>query len=60
VSDDANKKNKTVDPVIMADLLREPDIKIYVDKMTPAELDMYKDLLVTTGIYAQYVKERDH
>jgi hypothetical protein len=47
-----------VDPKIMAELLDKPDIRGKVKKMNPETLAWYKKLLVSGGIYAQYVKER--
>jgi hypothetical protein len=47
-----------VDPKIMAELLDKPDIRGKVKKMNPETLKWYKAMLVSQGIYAQYVKER--
>lgn len=47
-----------VDPAIMAELLEQPDVKEHVAQMSPEQLTWYKDLLVSQGIYARYVKER--
>ena len=49
---------KTENKKIMDELLSQPGIKENVAKMTPAELGLYKRLLVSQGIYAQYVLER--
>jgi hypothetical protein len=49
---------KKVDPTILAELLEQPGVKEHVEKMTPRELTWCKELLVSRGIYAQYVKER--
>jgi hypothetical protein len=49
-----------VDPEIMQELLDEPGVREHVEKMTAQELEFYKRLLVRQGIYAQYLKERDH
>jgi hypothetical protein len=48
-----------IDETIMNELLEQPGIKENVEKMTPAELDYFKTLLVCNGIYAQYVEERN-
>ena len=53
------KKPVTVDPKIMAELLQQPEIKKETANMSPEVLDWYKELLVSTGIYARYVKERE-
>jgi hypothetical protein len=47
------------DPIIMAELLKEPDVVKNIGPNWDADtLDWYKDLLVEQGIYAKYVKER--
>ncbi len=51
-------KSNDVDPAIMAELLAQPDVKKHVKGLSPEMLDWYKDLLVSQGIYARYVKER--
>lgn len=48
-----------VDEKIMAKLLDEPGVREFVGTMTQEELAWYKDLLVSQGIYAGYVKEQD-
>jgi hypothetical protein len=53
-----SKKPPKVDPAIMAELLDHPAVREAVAKMTPDELKFYKELLVSQGIYAKYVKER--
>lgn len=54
------QKNKAVkvDEKIMAELLDQPDVKREIAGMTPEMLEWYKDLLVSEGIYTQYLKER--
>lgn len=52
------KKQTKVDPEIMAELLDEPGVKENVERMTAGELELFKKLLVSQGIYSQYVKER--
>lgn len=47
-----------VDPVIMAELLEQPEIAKNVYRMSPSVLDWYKQLLVSEGIYQRYVNER--
>lgn len=47
----------TYDKKIMDQLLNEPGIKEQVAIMKPETLEFYKELLVTQGIYAQYVRE---
>lgn len=39
----------------MNELLNEPTVKEKVDQMTPDEVKMFKDFLVTQGTYARYV-----
>lgn len=43
----------------MAELLLQPGVREAVATMTPDELVFYKDLLISQGIYARYVKERN-
>lgn len=50
----------TYDPKIMGKLLEEPEVKKFVAKMTPQELDWYKELLVSQGIYGRYCQEREN
>lgn len=47
-----------VNQKILNELLSQPGVKENVEKMTPVELDWYKALLVSQGIYASYVRER--
>lgn len=47
-----------VDPEIMQSLLDEPEVRKHVERMTQGELELYKKLLVSQGIYSQYVKEQ--
>ena len=47
-----------VDPKIMGELLNEPGVRGKVKRMTPAELQWFKESLVSEGVYAQYVLER--
>lgn len=42
----------------MAELLAQPDVAEQVMTMTPEELAWYRELLVSQGLYARYVKER--
>jgi hypothetical protein len=42
----------------MQALLDEPGVKEHVERMTQGELELYKKLLVSQGIYSQYVKEQ--
>lgn len=46
------------DEKIMNELLNQPSVRKKVAKMTPETLEWYKSLLVSSGIYARYVKER--
>jgi len=46
------------DPAIMAELLAQKGVREHVQNMTADELAFYKDLLVSQGIYARYLKER--
>lgn len=48
-----------VNKEIMQELLDHPDVKRNVEQMTPAELNLFKRLLIKNGIYDQYVKERE-
>lgn len=50
-----NKRKPKYSPVIMNELLNEPTVKEKVDQMTPDEVKMFKDFLVTQGTYARYV-----
>jgi len=43
---------------VIADILELPEIKENVAKMTPAELEWYKELLILEGICARYIEER--
>lgn len=56
---DKPKKKPEVDARIMAELLAQDGVREHVEAMTPEELEWYKDLLVSQGIYATYVKERE-
>lgn len=53
------KRKQAVDPDIMAELLEQPDVALFVEQMTPDELEWYKALLVSEGIYDRYVRERN-
>lgn len=46
------------DSEIMDELLRQPDVTKSVKDMKPETLQWFKELLVSQGIYAKYVKER--
>jgi hypothetical protein len=46
------------DEKIMRELLSQPQVKKEVKKMNPATLKWYKELLISQGVYARYVKER--
>jgi hypothetical protein len=43
---------------IMNELLSQPSVRKKVIKMTRAELEYFKEALLTTGVFAQYCKER--
>lgn len=45
------------DPEIMQELLDKVGVRVQL--MTPKELEFYKELLVSQGIYARYVLERN-
>ena len=47
-----------VDPEIMAELLEQPEVKKEIAGMTPEVLEWFKELLISEGIYQQYVRER--
>lgn len=53
------KQRRTVDPAIMAELLAQPGVKEAVAGMTPDEREFYQELLISQGIYARYLKERN-
>ena len=53
------KRKQAVDPDIMAELLEQPDVASYVEQMTADEVEWYKGLLVSEGIYDRYVRERN-
>jgi hypothetical protein len=44
----------------MNELLSLPDVKKNVEKMTDLELDFFKRMLVSQGIYQRYCAERKH
>lgn len=48
-----------VDEKIMAELLEQLEVKCETAKMSPKMLAWYKELLVSEGIYTQFVKERE-
>ena len=52
------KRQVKVNPEIMQALLDEPGVKEHVERMTQDELELYKKLLVSQGIYSQYAKEQ--
>jgi hypothetical protein len=56
-SKDTNVSQKP-DEAIMNELLSKPGVRKNVMKMTAGELEYFKKLLVSQGVYAQYVKER--
>jgi hypothetical protein len=43
---------------IMDELLKQPEVVKSVKDMKPETLEWFKELLVSQGIYARYVKER--
>lgn len=43
----------------MQEFLNQPGIKEKVAQMGPVALDFFKHLLVSEGIYARYIKERE-
>lgn len=47
-----------VNEKIMNELLSQPKVRSKVIKMTRAELQFFKEALVSQGIYARYCKER--
>ena len=53
----ANPKIR-IDDAIMEELLNEPSVRKHVLKMRPAELVMFKQLLVAQGTYGRYAEER--
>jgi hypothetical protein len=50
---------KECDEKMMQSLLDEPSVAEQAKKMTPQELALYKKMLVTSGVYAQYVTEQE-
>lgn len=57
INGDANRVS--YDPKIMQELLDQPGVRENASAMTPGMLDWFKELLVSEGIYARYVKERE-
>lgn len=55
---ESGKKKPKVDPVILSELLAQDGIREQVAQMAPEEAEWLKELLVSQGMYAQYVKER--
>jgi hypothetical protein len=49
----------TVDEKIMNELLSQPAVRKNVLKMTAKELEFFKQVLISQGVYAQYCKERN-
>lgn len=43
---------------VIAEILELPEIRENVAKMTPAELEWYKELLILEGICDQYIEEK--
>lgn len=60
-NEDVNSKQSQqpeYDEAIMNELLSQPSIRKHVLKMKAGELKFYKQLLVSTGVYARYCAER--
>ena len=57
-SKDGKRTQLIVDEEIMNELLSKPEVRKNVMKMTPDELKYFKELLVSTGTYEKYLKER--
>jgi len=51
-------QKQQIDETIMQELLDTPKVKEEIKGMSPDALAWYMELLVSEGIYAQYVKER--
>lgn len=47
------------DDKIMSELLNEVGVAENVEKMTKDEVEMFKALLVRTGVYAQYLYDKN-
>ena len=54
----ASQEQSNYDETIMSELLKQQKVRNKVLKMTPDELKLFKELLVTTGIYTQYCLQR--
>lgn len=52
-------ETKQVDETILQELLERPEVKKEIEGLSPAMLAWYRDLLVSEGIYDQYVKESE-
>jgi hypothetical protein len=48
-----------IDQDLLDELMNTPEIRETSTKLTPEELAWLKRLLISTGIYEQYVKERN-
>jgi hypothetical protein len=48
-----------VDPQIMDELLQQPGVSENVAQMTPEMLEWFKKLLVSQGVYAKFVYEKN-
>ena len=50
---------RKVDQNILDELINTPEVQKAAENMTPEERVLFRQLLVTTGIYDRYVKERN-
>lgn len=51
---------RKINPDIMDELLALPKRAARVKKMTLAEVEHYKELLVSSGVYDEFRKQRKH
>lgn len=49
-----------VDPAIFEEFMNQPEVKESASKLSPSELEWFKELVVSEGLYEQYVKEREN
>ena len=54
------RKSRKIDPEIMDELLALPKRAARIKKKTPAEVEHYKELLVSSGVYDEFRKQRKH
>jgi len=52
-------ETKQVDETILQELLSTPEVKKDIEGLSPEAVAWYRDLLVSEGIYDQYVQARE-